>query len=306
MPAKPIYVELEMNTDMETIWTHTQTPGLHRQWDLRFSDITYLPRIEGEELQHFRYETRIGFGLRIAGKGITRETKGASRSIGQRVSALAFGSEQRLSLIREGSGYWKYQPKADGVVFVTQYDYRTRYGWLGRAFDRLLFRPLFGYATAWSFDRLRLWLEKGIPPTASMQLALAHYSSVILLVLLWFYEGLVPKLLYPMSGEVALLQATGWLQGWERYIVSVTGIVEIGIAVLVGWKHRNKEIYSLQTLLLAILAFAALFARSGLIQTPFNPVPLAVAMMGLGFIASVTTTDLPNAANCHRRKQKQD
>jgi hypothetical protein len=34
----------------------------------------------------------------------------------------------------------------------------------GRVFDRLVFRPLMGWATAWSFDRLRLWIERGLEP----------------------------------------------------------------------------------------------------------------------------------------------
>ncbi len=43
-------------------------------------------------------------------------------------------------------------------------DYRPRWGALGALADRLLFRPLMGWATAWSFDRLRLWLERGVTP----------------------------------------------------------------------------------------------------------------------------------------------
>ncbi len=67
------------------------------------------------------------------------------------------------SLIREGSGYWRYVPVRGGVRFLTGYAYRPRWGCLGRLID-LVFGPLFGWATAWSFDRLRLWLERGVPP----------------------------------------------------------------------------------------------------------------------------------------------
>jgi hypothetical protein len=31
-----------------------------------------------------------------------------------------------------------------------------------------------GWATAWSFDRLRLWLERGVDPATTMRRAAAH------------------------------------------------------------------------------------------------------------------------------------
>ena len=99
---------------------------------------------------------RIGFGAAIEGWG---ETVGERLDANTRTSALKFGSDDRRSLIRAGSGYWKYEQIADEVRFITGYDYEVRWGPVGWAFDRLLFRPLIGWATAWSFDRLRLWIE---------------------------------------------------------------------------------------------------------------------------------------------------
>jgi hypothetical protein len=60
-------------------------------------------------------------------------------------------------------------PTDVGTRFSTGYDYETRFGVVGRAIDGLLFRPLLGWATAWSFDRLRLWLEAGLTPEASLR-----------------------------------------------------------------------------------------------------------------------------------------
>ena len=152
-----IYVEILVRAPIDVLWAHTQTPSLHEKWDLRFSRIEYLPRSHEAEPQRFRYSTRIGFGLTISGEG---ETVGQRDSIdGSRTSALKFGSRHPLSLIREGSGYWKYIPTPDGIRFVTWYDYRTRFGRIGVLFDRLIFRPLLGWTTAWSFDRLRISLE---------------------------------------------------------------------------------------------------------------------------------------------------
>ncbi len=41
MRQKPIYVEIEMKSDLDTLWEYTQNPSLHKEWDLRFSNITY-------------------------------------------------------------------------------------------------------------------------------------------------------------------------------------------------------------------------------------------------------------------------
>ncbi|MFD0710841.1 SRPBCC family protein [Paenibacillus sp. GCM10027626] len=183
---RPIYVEIEIQAPMDKLWQHTQQPELHEQWDMRFSEIRYLPQ-EEDGLQRFTYRTRIGFGLQIAGTGVTRASY--NEQSGAKVSTLAFGSQQRLSLINSGHGYWKYIPHEAGITFLTRYQYQTRFGRLGRWFDAFLFRPMFGYATAWSFDVLRLWLEKQIPPACSIRQAIIHYTSVALLCVLWLFEG---------------------------------------------------------------------------------------------------------------------
>ena len=36
MKQKPIYVEINIASDIETLWEYTQTPHLHKEWDLRF------------------------------------------------------------------------------------------------------------------------------------------------------------------------------------------------------------------------------------------------------------------------------
>jgi hypothetical protein len=158
--GQPIYVEILVRAPIEELWERTENPALHERWDLRFTRIEYLPRAEGEP-QRFLYATRIGGGLEIRGEGSSVGEKTATD--GSRTSALTFWSDDPRSLIRKGSGYWRYVPTADGVRFITAYDYETRFGAFGRALDAL-FRPLIAWATAWSFDRLRIWLEQGIPP----------------------------------------------------------------------------------------------------------------------------------------------
>ncbi|MBC8077605.1 MAG: hypothetical protein H7Y32_16135, partial [Chloroflexales bacterium] len=167
---RPLYIEARIRGPLDLLWQRTQDPAQHERWDLRFSTIRYLPRPDPSQPQRFRYTTRIGFGLAITGEGETVGERTAPN--GQRTSALTFWSDAPYSLIRRGAGYWKYIPTADGIRFVTQYDYEVRFGAAGRLLDRFFFRPLMGWATAWSFDLLRLWVEQGQPPEASRRRAL--------------------------------------------------------------------------------------------------------------------------------------
>lgn len=163
--APPIYVEARIRGTINELWRCTQSPDLHERWDLRFTQISYLPRPDRAFPQRFRYTTRLGFGIAISGEGETAGDR--SGPDGQRTSALRFWSASPISLICNGAGYWKYIPTADGIRFITAYDYEVRFGWLGRLFDHLVFRRLIGWATAWSFDRLRLWIEQEQVPETS-------------------------------------------------------------------------------------------------------------------------------------------
>ncbi|MEU8640033.1 hypothetical protein AB0C38_48230 [Amycolatopsis sp. NPDC048633] len=156
MRPKALYVETVIRTDLDTLWRHTQDPDLHRRWDLRFADISPLAGRDG----HFRYASRF---LRVTVTGVGVSAASRAWPDGSRTSVLRFASADPLSLISTGAGYWRYTPVGDGVRFVTGFDYGTRWGRFGRLADQV-FRPAFGWMTAWSFDRLRLWLETGTPP----------------------------------------------------------------------------------------------------------------------------------------------
>lgn len=155
MGARGIYVETTIRATLDDVWNATQDPRQHVRWDLRFSLITPTTRT-ADGAARFVYERRTPFHT-IRGDGISiGET---SRPDGTRTSALRFTTDDRLSPLRDGRGYWRYEPTADGIRFCTGYDYSPGWGPLD-----VIVRPLVGWATAWSFDRLRLWLETGRPP----------------------------------------------------------------------------------------------------------------------------------------------
>ncbi|MEV1144690.1 SRPBCC family protein [Micromonospora sp. NPDC049799] len=171
---RAIYVETRVDAPVEHVWRATQDPGAHRRWDARFGRIDPVP---GSTPARFRYATTVVPGVSVGGWGVHVGER--SRPDGTRTSALRFGSDDPRSLIAVGSGYWRYVPGPAGVRFLTGYTYTPRWGPLGRLVD-LAFRPAFGWATAWSFDRLRLWLEHGVPPERARRNAVREVAVRLL------------------------------------------------------------------------------------------------------------------------------
>jgi hypothetical protein len=295
--AKPVYVEIQIRAPLDEVWRLTQEPDLHARWDLRFTDIEYLPRPDDSQPQRFLYTTRIGFGIAIAGTGASA---GSSDGELGRTSALRFGSEDPKSLIREGSGYWRYQPNDNGVRFLTSYGYDVRFGRLGRWFDALVFRPLIGWATAWSFDRLRIWLERGVAPEISLQRSIVHALARLTLAFVWIYHGLVPKILFPERGELDLLREAGLFAGREAGVLTAIGLAEIGFGLLLIalWRHRWPLVVAIGLLL--ALGAGAVVVDPAVVAAPFNPVSFTFALIALAAIGLVSARDLPSAGNCIR------
>ena len=293
-----IYVESRIRVPMDTLWHHTQQPKLHERWDLRFSEIDYLPRASESEPQRFRYATRIGLGLPITGEG---ESVGhRNLADGSRSSALRFSSADPRSLIQQGGGYWKYIPTADGIRFLTWYDYQPRFGLAGYVVDRLLFRPLMGWATAWSFDRLRLWLEHGVQPAAALRQSLTHAVARTVIVFIFAYQGLVPKLLACHADELAMLRDAGLSGRAVPVALVLAGAAELvfALALLFCWRSRWP---AMMTLGLMAAATVGVGLRSpAYLEAAFNPVSLNLAVAALALVDLLNLADLPSATRCLR------
>jgi uncharacterized membrane protein YphA (DoxX/SURF4 family) len=311
MAREGIYVEIPIRGSMDELWEKTQNPQLHQRWDLRFTQIEYLPR-EADQPQRFLYRTRIGFGLKIDGEGESTGTRDGQS--GERTSSLKFWSDDSKSLIKTGSGYWKYVPGLRGeraglegrpyrIRFFTWYDYETRFGALGRVVDRCFFRPLIGWATAWSFDRLRLWIEKGIPPEASRDRAIIYTLSRGMMAFIWFYHGLVPKLLYHDRAELDLLSRVTPLQH-VRAAAILAGIVEVlfALMLIILWRQSWLLWVTLVLMLIGIPVIA--LSAPEYLSGAFNPVTLNLSLAGFAAIALIAKRDLPTALNCRRKPEK--
>lgn len=294
-----IYVETLVRAPIQELWAHTQTPALHERWDLRFSTIEYLPKPSDGAPQRFRYATRIGFGLEVSGEG--EATGHRDLPDGSSTSALKFVSDAPLSIIREGTGYWKYIPTRDGVQFLTWYDYETRFGVAGTAFDRLVFRPLIGWATAWSFDRLRLWLEEDIDPRVTVRHTFVHVVARLALAAVFAYQGIVPKLLVPHSDEIAMMDAAGvpTSQIVPALVALGLGELALALALLVAWLRSWPLWLCLVAMPIATISVA--LSSPAFFNAAFNPFSLNVSVAALAAVDLLVVARVPSAGRCRRR-----
>ena len=161
--ARPLYVEIRIRAAMDRVWELSQDPEAHPCWDLRFSRIIPIDRDEKDQLR-FRYEFLLPLHT-IRGTGTSLGHR--HREDDQATSVLKFDTADWLSPIGSGSGYWRYIPTGDGLRFITGYNYQPGMGFIGKALDATVIRPALGWATAISFDRLRLWAESGLDPKAA-------------------------------------------------------------------------------------------------------------------------------------------
>ena len=294
-----IYVETLIRGSIDELWRRTQDPASHERWDIRFTEINYVPRPDERQPQRFRYATRIGFGLRIEGEGESVGDKIGTGGI--RTSALRFWSDDPKSLIRDGSGYWQYIPTDEGVRFITAYDYRVRYGPAGRLIDRLLFRPLIGWATAWSFDCLRLWIERDIDPALSRRNSLLQLVARATVGSVWTYHGAIPKLVSRDQDEQTMLRDAGFPTESVGPLLTLIGASEVafGAMTLLARRQRWPFLLSIVAMVFATIGVAKNSPRY--LTAAFNPVTLNLLVAAVSLVGLLTDRDLPSAENCLRQ-----
>ncbi|MFK7968818.1 MAG: DoxX-like family protein [Bacteroidia bacterium] len=297
---KALYIETHIEAPVAQVWNHSQQPDKHVQWDLRFSSIDYIPKASEDAPQLFRYATRLGFGIEVSGWGETVGSK--QRPDGSASSALKFGSDHALAIIKEGSGYWKYQPEGNGTRFITGYNYTPRWGKIGAIIDRFVFRPLMSWATAWSFDCFRIWMEEGTKPAVSLTISLVHFLTTLALALVLIWHGVVPKWIAPEGGELAVMLATGVPESIALPLLQALGIAEVlfafAILFIPAWR---KLLLKLAMAGLPTLASVAMLSQPGLILNPFSPLSLTLALVALACVALLTYENRPLASRSIRK-----
>jgi len=289
--------ETVIAADSRTVWRFSQTPHLHARWDARFSEIEYLPRPSDDLPQRFRYSTRIGFGFTVQGWG---ETVGRAD---RKTSALRFGSDDRKSLIREGSGSWRYSPGKGGVRFSTVYEYTVRYGGFGQVID-LVFRRLMIWATRWSFDRLRIWIEDGTPPETSLRLWIAKIAARCALGFVFIYEGLVPKIVAQSKGEIALVGQSMLYVGSPAATLGVLGACEIflGLWLLVGLAEKLST--GLAAAAIVFLATLVSSLRTEMLADPLGGISKNAGLVACALVVWLLSDSAPSAGRASPDRQR--
>jgi uncharacterized membrane protein YphA (DoxX/SURF4 family) len=259
------------------------------RWDVRFTDIERLPPSGPGAPERFRYATRLGFGLHVEGWGETVASKAGDGS------ALRFGSEDPKSLIREGAGTWTYAQEGERVRFRTVYDYRTRHGLPGRVVDRVLFRPLIQAATRWSFDRLRLWVERGLVPETTMRLWLLKRSLLLLLGAVWILSGLLPKIWMVRPSEVDLVRDSGLHLGSPALTLQILGLVEIlaGLWLVSGVAERWSVALTTAGMLALGLLVSLLDPRA--LSDPYSGIVKNLGLLGCALAVLALSPLTPSA-----------
>jgi hypothetical protein len=164
----------------------------------------------------------------------------------------------------------------------------------------LVFRPLIGWATAWSFDRLRLWLDRGVPPKISMRMASIHALARLGIGFIWLWQGLVPKLLFANVDEQAMIVAARL----PLSLLPVIGVLELAFAAatLCLWRWRPLFLLNAGVMIVALLAVA--LESPSYLAAAFNPVTLNMGMVLLSIVGYLSAAELPSASRCLRRAPK--
>lgn len=293
-----VTAETTIDCDLETLWRLTQTPDEHARWDARFTRIEYLPKDNEDALQRFRYSTRIGRRVSIEGWG---ETAGERD---HRSSALRFGSDDRKSLIREGAGSWVYASSESGARLSTVYDYEVRYGLFGRLVDFAIFRPLMQWATRWSFDRLRLWIESGLVPEIALRLWAVKVTARIALGLVWMIEGLVPKILFVSPGEIELVRSSNLYWPTPVGMLAMIGAAEIlaGLWLISGKAERAAVL----TLTIGMVGLVAVVVGTDatMLVNPLGGISKNLCLLACAIVVWCLSPITPKASLARPRKKQ--
>ena len=118
---------------------------------------------------------------------------------------------------------------------------------------------------------------------------------------IWFYHGLVPKLLYHDRAELDLLSRIGTAPEHLHVAATLAGVVEMLFAFLliIFWR-QTWLLWVTLVLMFAGIPVVAVSAPEYL-RAAFNPVTLNISLAVFAAVALITRRDLPTAANCRRK-----
>lgn len=103
--------------------------------------------------------------------------------------------------------------------------------------------------------------------------------------MVWFYHGLVPKLLLVHQSELDIWLDLGLSADSARTLVIASGVVEVVFAVLVVVYRHHRWPFILSILAMAGLLIGVAAVDPSVLGGSYNPVGVNLAMITLALIA---------------------
>jgi hypothetical protein len=117
-----------------------------------------------------------------------------------------------------------------------------------------------------------------------MDAARVHAVSRVALACIWVYQGLVPKILFPETGDRALTVLSGVSPSLAPQITIGVGLIEValGFSLLILW--RARWLFVVQGVALLLLPLGLALRSPISLATPLGPIPVTMGMVALGWI----------------------
>jgi hypothetical protein len=153
-----------------------------------------------------------------------------------------------------------------------------------------------GWATAWSFDCLRLWAEGKQSPESSITLAGIHAAARFSIGFIWIWHGLVPKLLYHHFEERTMLTQAHL----PVRLLPLIGAAEIlfGLIMLFAWRIRS--LFWINVVLMIFATATVAINSPAYLAAAFDPLTLNLAVISLAITGWLASRTLPSARRCLR------
>ena len=102
------------------------------------------------------------------------------------------------------------------------------------------------------------------------KLQIIKMSARIALGLVWFYEGLVPKILFLRADEVSLVEKSGLIWRTPELTLLLMGIAQmaVGVWLFIGWAERTAV--TLATLWMLLLIVLVARGNPALLTDPYG------------------------------------
>ncbi len=112
----------------------------------------------------------------------------------------------------------------------------------------------------------------------------SRFMARLVLAFVFFYHGLVPKILFLSPVELDMIQSHG-LNVSAEWVAVAGGVLEISLALLLLFlRHRVWPVWIAMIMLVLLLVDVTIFAPY-LLTGAFNPVTTNIAAIGLCLVA---------------------